>query len=217
MDNDIEELFLKKQKKENINIDNSLFSSFEDYSFRSNTFQSNFNTTKGRINNPIEYGIHYNYDTNKSVKNIIKKDNSKNIIGIKKCELNKSLMNKCSNLLYEKKVSKDKKEVNDKEMFSSTCNSFFKKNVENFINKYLKNNYNINENINTLNNIEKYDNYQIKNITVNKNCSLYNLTKNDIQNTKEGKLNIEENKKYKNKKAINRTKTDEKLKMKKFD
>ena len=57
-------------------------------------------------------------------------------------------MNKCQKILSDKQTEKDeKKNLNedteniDKDIFSNTCNSFFKKNVDNFINNYLKNNY----------------------------------------------------------------------------
>ena len=226
MDKDIEELFRKKNDKENIYIDNSLFNSFDDCSFRSNTFQQNFNTTKGRINNRIKFTNQYNNNTTKANKRNIEIASSKRINAIKKCfnivknrnELNKVLMNKCQKILSDKQTEKDeKKNLNedteniDKDIFSNTCNSFFKKNVDNFINNYLKNNYCINENINTLNNVDKNDNCKAKNITVNKNSSLYNLTKNEHKN-KEEKITVDKNKNIKKYKSKN----NDKPKMKKI-
>ena len=226
MDNDIEDLFLKKQKKDNIYIDNSLFSSFEDCSFRSNTFQSNFNLTKGRVNNKIEFTNHFNSNPNKSEKIVIQKNNSNRLMAIKKCfqivkdrkELNKTLMEKCKKILNEKNNENNNKEINNKEIFSYTCNSFFKRNVDNFINNYLKNNYYVNDNINSLNDIEKNDNNQKKNITVNKNCSLYNLTKNDNKNNKgDKKINKDDNKKHNNKNNLKSNNKEEKLIITKLD
>ena len=226
MDNDIEDLFLKKQKKDNIYIDNSLFSSFEDCSFRSNTFQSNFNLTKGRVNNKIEFTNHFNSNPNKSEKIVIQKNNSNRLMAIKKCfqivkdrkELNKTLMEKCKKILNEKNNENNNKEINNKEIFSYTCNSFFKRNVDNFINNYLNNNYCVNDNINSLNDIEKNDNNQKKNITVNKNCSLYNLTKNDNKNNKgDKKINNDDNKKHNNKNNLKSNNKEEKLIITKLD
>ena len=228
MDKDIEELFINQKNKGNINIDNSPYSSFEDCSFRSNTFQSNFNTTKGRVNNSqIELSNHCNYKENKSASNINEKNNSKRLIAIKKCfqivksrkDLNKCQKNKCKKLIKENKISKEDNEVSiEKGLFSNTCNSFFKKNIDNFINKYLKNNSLINENMNSLNNIEKYNSFKTKNITVNKNCSLYNLPKDENKNLKEKKSNDDEKKKFKSNSIIilSKNNNDEKIKKKKI-
>ena len=224
MSNEIGELFPKKKMKENIYIDSKLISSFEDCTFRNKTFQSNFNITKGDVNDKVEFTNHYKSNTSKSANRIIEIDNSKRLIAIKKCfqivnnrkDLNKSLKEKCQKLLNEKKNdAKDENEIIGKQIFSNTCNSFFKRNVDNFINNYLKNNFYINENINILNNKEKNDNYQKKNIIVNKNCSLYNLTKND-NNNKEARI-INNNKilKEKNDRILINNKETEKIKMKK--
>jgi hypothetical protein len=51
----------------------------------------------------------------------------------------------------------------------------------------------VNENTNTLNN-DKIDYYKTKNITVNKNSSLYNLTKNNENKKKEEKITVDKNK-----------------------
>ena len=227
MNNEIGELFPKKKMKENIYIDNNLINSFEDCTFRNNTFQSNFNKTKGRLNDKIEFINHNKSNTNKSAKRIVEIDNSKRLIAIKKCfqivnnrkDLNKYLKEKCQKILNEKKKdANNENETIGKQILSNTCNSFFKRNVDNFINNYLKNNFYINENINILNNTEKNDNYQKKNITVNKNCSLYNLTKND-NNRKEIRIINNDNKKLKEKNDIilNNNKETEKIKMKKLN
>ena len=216
MDNEIESLFVKK-KKENMNIENSLFSSFEDCPFRSNTFQSNFNTTIGRISNKIEFSKSNNHNTNRGIKKNSKNDNDKRLNAIKKCfqivknrkEINKTIMGKCQKMLSEDKYANRGYITSNKESFSSTGNSFFNKRVDNFINNYLKSNICINENINTLNNnYENYNNnnYNTKNITVNKNSSLFNLTKNNNENKniEKEKISIDINKNNKTSKIINR-------------
>jgi hypothetical protein len=212
MDNEIESLFVKK-KKENMNIENSLFSSFEDCPFRSNTFQSNFNTTIGRVSNKIEFSKSNNHNTNRGIKKNSKNDNDKRLNAIKKCfqivknrkEINKTIMGKCQKMLSEDKYSNKGYITSNKENFPNICNSFFNKRVDNFINNYLKSNIYINENINinTLNNnYENYNNnnYNTKNITVNKNSSLFNLTKNNNEN----KICIDINKNNKASKIINK-------------
>ena len=140
MSNEIGELFPKKKMKENIYIDSKLISSFEDCTFRNKTFQSNFNITKGDVNDKVEFTNHYKSNTSKSTNRIIEIDNSKRLIAIKKCfqivnnrkELNKSLKEKCHKILNEKKNdANDENETIGKQIFSNTCNSFFKRNVDN--------------------------------------------------------------------------------------
>ena len=214
MDNIVEE-FLKKKNVENILLDNNILTSYEECSFRSNNLQSNLNTTKGRINTN-EFTNNYNINATKNNE----KDSSKRLTAIKKCfrickdknELNKEINNKCKNIINENKEKEylDKKyKTNENEIFSNTCNSFFKRNVDNFINNYLKNKFYVNENINTLNNNEENNNCQIKNITVNKNTFLYNIMKTENNNiNNEKKIKKISTKKYIN---VNRI---EALKMK---
>ena len=56
-------------------------------------------------------------------------------------ELNKTIMGQCKKISSQNKYSSEGPKNNHIEQFSNTCNSFFKKNVDNFINNYLKNNY----------------------------------------------------------------------------
>ena len=192
MEKDIGKLIHKKYNKEDIYIDNNLFISFDDYAIRSNTFQKNVNTTKGRISNQlINANIYCNNTINFNNK-INENDSCKRINAIKKCfnlvknrnELNEILINKCQQEFKDKRNENELNYMNveqenfDNCVFANTCNSFYKRNVDNFFNSYLKNNYCVNENTNTLNN-DKIDYYKTKNITVNKNSSLYNLTKNN--------------------------------------
>ena len=207
MEKDIEKLVHKKYNKEDIYIDNNLFISFDDYAIRSNTFQKNVNTTKGRISNQNIRSNIYNNNTTNFNKNNNRNDSYKRLNAIKKCfnlvknrnELNEILINKCQQELKEKRNENDLKYINvekenfDNCVFANTCNSFYKRNVDNFINIYLKNNYCVNENTNTLNN-DKSDYIKTKNITVNKNSSLYNLTKNNENKKKEEKITVDINK-----------------------
>ena len=216
MNNEIKELFLKKKKKEDIKIENNLFSSFEECSFRSNTLQPNFNITKGRINQ-IEFNNYYDSNSSKNTNKNNDNDNSKNLNankkGFKKIkdknELNNKLINKYKKIVNknkEKEYTNLKNKINEKENFSNTCNSFFKRNVDNFINNYLKNKFFVNENINTLNFNVENNNYKIKNITVNKNGSLSNLTKNEINVKKYINVNRIEALKMKHNNFISRVK-----------
>ena len=216
MNNEIKELFLKKKKKEDIKIENNLFSSFEECSFRSNTLQPNFNITKGRINQ-IEFNNHYDTNSSKNTNKNNDSDISKNLNpnkkGFKKIkdknELNNELINKYKKIVNknkEKEYTNLKNKINEKENFSNTCNSFFKRNVDNFINNYLKNKFFVNENINTLNYNMENNNYKLKNITVNKNGSLSNLTKSEINVKKYINVNRIEALKMKHNNFISRVK-----------
>ena len=147
MNNENEELSAGK-KKENINMENSLLTSFEDCPFRSNTFQSNINATKGRVNNIIEISKQYNNKTSKSLKKNSKKDNEKRLNAIKKCfqivkdrkELNKTIIGQSRKRYSENKYLNEGARNNEKDKFSNTCNSFYNKKIDSFINNYLKNN-----------------------------------------------------------------------------
>ena len=235
MDNDIEELFQKKKIKENEKVENNHFS-YEDCSPQNNAISSTFITTKGRVNNRARPNDQKIINSDCGVKSIIKKENTQRLNAMKKCfeivknrnELNKIIMNSCKKVMSEDKtekepIQKDKIEINEKSILSNTSNSFFKRNVDNFINNYLKNSFYINENVNTLNNTEKTEEskeeLQIKNITVNKNSSLCSLISRHIKDNnkdnknKEKKIIVDKNKKFKN----NTTKNIEKLNIKKIN
>ena len=235
MDNDIEELFQKKKNKENEKVENNHFS-YEDCSLQNNTISSTFITTRGRVNNRVRPNDQKNINTDCGVKNIIKKENTQRLNAMKKCfeivknrnELNKIIMNSCKKVMSEDKtekeqIQKDKIEINEKNIFSNTSNSFFKRNVDNFINNYLKNSFYINENVNTLNNTEKTEEskeeFQIKNITVNKNSSLCSLISrhikdsNKVNKNNEKKIIVDKNKKFRN----NTSKNIEKLNIRKIN
>ena len=111
MEKDIGKLIHKKYNKEDIYIDNNLFISFDDYAIRSNTFQKNVNTTKGRISNQlINANIYCNNTINFNNK-INENDSCKRINAIKKCfnlvknrnELNEILINKCQQEFKDKR------------------------------------------------------------------------------------------------------------------
>ena len=235
MDNDIEELFQKKKNKENEKVENNHFS-YEDCSLQNNTISSTFITTRGRVNNRARPNDQKNINTDCGMKNIIKQENTQRLNAMKKCfeivknrnELNKIIMNSCKKVMSEDKtekeqIQKDKIEINEKSILSNTSNSFFKRNVDNFINNYLKNSFYINENVNTLNNTEKTEEskeeFQIKNITVNKNSSLCSLISRHIKDNNKGNKNnekkiiVDKNKKFKN----NTSKNIEKLNIRKIN
>ena len=235
MDNDIEELFQKKKNKENEKGENNHFS-YEDCSLQNNTISSAFITTRGRVNNRARPNDQKKINSDCRVKNVIKKENTQRLNAMKKCfeivknrnELNKIIMNSCKKVMSEDKtekeqIQKDKTENNEKSILSNTSNSFFKRNVDNFINNYLKNSFYINENVNTLNNTEKTEEskeeFQIKNITVNKNSSLCSLISKHIKDNnkgnknKEKKIIVDKNKKFKN----NTSKNIEKLNIRKIN
>ena len=235
MDNDIEELFQKKKNKENEKAENNHFS-YEDCSLQNNTISSTFITTRGRVNNRARPNEQKTIHSDNVVKSILKKENTQRLNAMKKCfeivknrnELNKIIMNSCKKVMSEDKtekeqIQKDKIEINDKNILSNTSNSFFKRNVDNFINNYLKNSFYVNENVNTLNNTEKTEEskeeYQIKNITVNKNSSLCSLISKHIKDNnkgnknKEKKILVDKNKKFKN----NTSKNIEKLNIRKIN
>ena len=204
MDNDIEEMFRFKKNKEKIKLDNNIFCNCDDSPFTNSTSQSNFMTTKGRLNKRMQNNNQKEIKANNGIKRIIKSEkNSSRLNAMKKCfdivknrnELNKILMNGCKKVLNDNKSENqalfESIGSNEKDIFYNTYNSFFKKNVDSFINNYLKNNFYVNENVNTLNNLDKYDDLKTKNITVNKNFSLCNLTKNK---SKKNKISIKEHK-----------------------
>ena len=231
MDNNIEEMPHIKKFKEKIILENNIFCNYNSFPLTNSISLSNVCTTKGRINKRLHLSNLKDIKKNDGIKRIINSEESSRLNAMKKCfdivknrnELNKILMNGCKKFLNEHKNEKQTylkgNGSNERDIYSNEYKSFYEKNVDNFINNYLRNNYYVNENVNTLNNLDKYDDLKAKNITVNKNFSLFNLTKNKNikESSRECKITVDKNKSFKNNKIkSNNKKNTRKIFSKKY-